>query len=181
MQRGTGAKAAGTAKAIGKTPLIVGSSALSRASPFSGPQIAHKVTKTQLFCKACSFSPEFACSEAHGFCPAKSFFSWRQPALPVAGLFSLSQATHCFGWGKKQPSFSKNKTNPHQQTNKHKKTPKQPRKPPNEFLFLCLRLPAISTEPKLFPRAPQDLLSASVPRASLSQLTDGAFPNLLPH
>lgn len=50
-----------------------------------------------------------------------------------------------------------------------------------QFLSLCLGLPPISTESKLFHRALQHLLLTSVPRASLSQLTDGAFPNLLLH
>lgn len=180
MQRGTGAKAAGIVKAIGKTPLIVGSSALSRASPFSGPQIAHKVTKTQLFCKACSFSPEFACSEAHGCCPAKAFFpGGSQPCQWLGSSPSHKPLTALVGERNNHLSQKTKQTLTNKQTNR--KNPKQPRKPPNEFLFLCLRLPPISTEPKLFPRVPQDLLSASVPRASLSQLTDGAFPNLLPH
>lgn len=118
MQRGTGAKAAGIAKAIGKTPLIAGSSALSRASPFSGPQIAHKVTKTQLFCKACSFSPEFACSEAHGFCPAKAFFpGGSQPCQRLGSSPSRKPLTALVGERNNHLSQKTKQTPTNKQTN----------------------------------------------------------------
>lgn len=127
---------------------------------FSGPQTSHISNKLHLFCKTCSFSPNFACSETHASSPAKAF--------PPGGS---------------QPSKLLGSSPPHKplamlvRERKNHVSPKRE----TQFLFLCLGLPPISTETKLFHRAPQDLLLTSVPRASLSQLTDGAFPNLLPH
>lgn len=139
MERGTGAKAARIAQTMGKTPLTVGSLPLSWASPFSGPHIAQKVTKSQFFCKACSFPPKFVCSEAHGFSPDK-------PRPSRAGLFSLpllwlgKEANHL----SEKQNKTKNTTNPYKQTNKQidrKKETSKTTNPPSEFLFLCLGLP----------------------------------------
>lgn len=122
---------------------------------FGGPQRSHISTKLHLFCKACSFSPRSACSDTWIF-PSKSSSPRSQPALQAAGLFS--QTT---GVREGKNHFKKKKNTP-------------------QFLFLCLGLSLISTVTKPFHGAPQDLLFTPVPRASLSQLTDGAFPNLLP-
>lgn len=129
-------KSSRIAKRKGKTPLTVGSLALSWASPFSHTHTAQKVTKSQLFCKASSFSPKFVCDEAHGFSPDK--------AKPPSGWALLPLTSQSLLWLGKEAIIFLKKQNKLPQTNKQttrKKPPKQPRTPSSEFLFLCLGLP----------------------------------------
>lgn len=61
---------------------------------FSGPQASHIPTTSHLFCKTCSFSPKFACSETHDL-----------PQQEISVLLP-SHKPHTTGQGREESSFS---------------------------------------------------------------------------